>query len=97
VGAARDGPGEQWRRLYGTDDIERHERIIVAAGQECRLPVISRGSYEAVRFVYDSAVVTAVARLGFPESPRFDVVEDLEPYLAGHRRFILSWLRFWQA
>jgi hypothetical protein len=41
-------------------------------------------------------VVTAVARLGFPERPIFDVVEDLEPYLAEHRRFILSWLRIWE-
>jgi len=27
--------------------------------------------------------------------PTFDVVEDVEPYLIEHRRFILSWLRFW--
>ena len=39
--------------------------------------------------------ITAVARLGLPERPQLDAVEDLEPYLAAHRRFILSWLRFW--
>jgi hypothetical protein len=34
--------------------------------------------------------VTAVARLGFPDRPQFELVTDLEPYLAEHRRFILS-------
>jgi hypothetical protein len=78
------------------DGFERHELLIVVAGQEHRVPVLSRGSYEALQFVHDSMVVTAVARAGFPERPRFDVVADLEPYLTEHRRFILGWLRFWQ-
>jgi hypothetical protein len=78
------------------DGFEHHERVVVVAGQEQRVPVLSRGSYEALRFDHDSVVVTAVARAGFPEAPRFDVVEDLEPYQAEHRRFILSWLRFWE-
>jgi hypothetical protein len=60
------------------------------------VPAISHGSYEALRFDHDSMVVTAVARAGFLERPQFDVVEDLEPYLLEHRRFILSWLRFWE-
>jgi hypothetical protein len=78
------------------EGFERRERLVVVAGHEHRVPVISRGGYEALRFDYDSMTVTAVARSGFPERPRFDVVEDLEPYLAEHRRFILSWLRFWE-
>jgi len=78
------------------EGFERRERLVVVAGQEHRVPVISRGSYEALRFDHDSKCVTAVARTGFPERLRFDVVEDLEPYLAEHRRFILSWLRFWE-
>lgn len=78
------------------DGFERHERGGVVAGQERGLSVMSRGGYEALRFVHDSVVVTAVARLGFPERLSFDVVEDLEPYLAEHRRFILTWLRFWE-
>ena len=72
------------------DGFERAERIVLVAGQERRLPVLSHGNCEALRFVHDSMVITAVARLGFPESPRFDVVDDLEPYLAAHRRFILQ-------
>jgi hypothetical protein len=36
-----------------------------------------------------------VARPGFGERPVFAVVDDLEPYMAEQRRFILSWLRFW--
>jgi hypothetical protein len=79
-----------------SDGFDRQERAVVVDGQERRLPVVSRGRYEALRFVHDSMVVTAVARLGFPERPAFDVVGSLEPYLAEHRRFILSWLRFWE-
>jgi hypothetical protein len=75
------------------DGFECDERIVVVAGHEHRVPVISHGRYEALRFVHDSMVITAAARLGLPERPRFDVVEDLEAYLAEHRRFILSWLR----
>jgi hypothetical protein len=78
------------------DGFDDRDLIVAVAGQEHRVPVISRGSYEALRFDHDSMVVTAVARAGFPDMPRFDVVEDLEPYLAEHRRFILSWLRFWE-
>jgi hypothetical protein len=74
----------------------RGERVVVVAGQERRVPAVSRGAYEALRFDHGSVVVTAVARSGLPDRPRFDVVEDLEPYLAGHRRFILGWLRFWE-
>jgi hypothetical protein len=79
------------------DGFEHRERVVLAAGQERRLPVASHGRHEALRFVHDSLVVTAVARTGFPERPAFDLVEDLEPYLAEHRRFILSWLRFWES
>lgn len=78
------------------EGFERRERVVVVAGRVQRVPVLSRGSYETLRFDHDSMTVTAVARTGFPETPRFDVVEDLEPYLAEHRRFILSWLRFWE-
>jgi hypothetical protein len=76
--------------------FDHHERVVLVAGQEQLVPLLSRGSYEALRFDHDSMVVTAVARSGFPERPRFDVVEDLEPYLAERRRFVLSWLRFWE-
>ena len=41
-------------------------------------------------------VVTAAARLGF-EGVSFEVVDDLEPYLAGYTRFVLGWLRFGEA
>jgi len=78
------------------EGLEYHERAVAVAGQERRLPVVSHDGYEALRFVHHSMVVTAVARGGLPERPAFDVVEDLEPYLAEHRRFILSWLRFWE-
>ena len=52
--------------------------------------------YEALRFRQGSAVVTAVARFGFPGVPSFRAVDDLEPYFAGYTRFVLSWLRFWE-
>jgi hypothetical protein len=38
----------------------------------------------------DSKAVTAVARLGFLGRPHFELVTELEAYLAEHRRFILS-------
>jgi hypothetical protein len=76
--------------------FEHHERAVVVAGQERRLPVVSHGGYEALRFAHGGLVVTAVARSGFSDRPAFDVIEDLEPYLAEHRRFIHSWLRFWR-
>lgn len=76
--------------------FERHERVVVVAGQERQIPVTLHHRYEAMRLVHESMVVTAVARLGFPDRPQFELVNDLEPYLAAHRRFILSWLRFWE-
>jgi hypothetical protein len=78
------------------DGFERQERAVVVAGQERRLPVVSQDGYEALRLDHHPMVVTAVARGGLPERPAFDVVADLEPYLAEHRRFILSWLKFWE-
>lgn len=38
-------------------------------------------------------VPLAPARYGFPAGLSFGWVEDPEPYLAGRRRFFLSWLR----
>jgi hypothetical protein len=60
------------------------------------LTVVSLDGYEGLRFRHGSMVVTAVARLGF-EGVSFEVVDDLEPYLAGYTRFVLGWLRFWEA
>lgn len=78
------------------DGFKQSERQIVAAGHDYLVPVISRGVYEALRFTADATVITAVARMGFPERLQFDVIEDLEPYLVGRKRFFLSWLRFWE-
>jgi len=47
----------------------------------------------ALRFGQGSVLVTAVARLGFPSVLSFGVIDDLEPYFAGYRRFVLSWLQ----
>ena len=76
--------------------FERDSRVVVVAGQDRQVPVTLHHSYEALRFTHDPMVVTAVARLGFPGRPHFELVADLEPYLAEHRRFVLSWLRFWE-
>lgn len=76
--------------------FERDERVVVVAGQDRRVPVTVHHRCEALRFTHEFMVVTAVARLGFPDRPQFELVNDLEPYLAEHRRFILSWLRFWE-
>jgi hypothetical protein len=76
--------------------FEHEERSVVVEGQERAIAVVSRRNYEALRFRQGPAVVTAVARSGFPGVPSFQVVDDLEPYFAGYTRFVLSWLRFWQ-
>jgi hypothetical protein len=77
------------------DGFRHTDRPLVIAGQIRRVPLVSREGYEALRFEYDHLVVTAVARGGFADRPAFDVVADLAPYLSEHRRFIVSWLRFW--
>jgi len=76
--------------------FEREERTVVVTGEERAMTVVARGNYQALRFRQDLAVVTAVARPGFPGVPTFQIVDDLEPYFAGYTRFVLSWLRFWQ-
>jgi hypothetical protein len=48
------------------DGFGRDERIVFVAGQERRVPVISHGCYEALRFVHDSMVITAVGQARFP-------------------------------
>ncbi|HMG61395.1 MAG TPA: hypothetical protein VK599_00460 [Streptosporangiaceae bacterium] len=76
--------------------FHRQERPVIIAGQQQVVTVVSRVGYEGLRFRHGSMVVTAVARLGF-EGVSFEVVDDLEPYLAGYTRFVLGWLRFWAA
>jgi hypothetical protein len=78
------------------DGFGREERAVVVSGRERPVEVVSRDGYEALRFAEGPVVVTAVARFGLGERPVFAVVEDLEPYMAEQRRFILSWLRFWE-
>ena len=63
---------------------------MVVSGQERSVEVVSRDGYEALRFVQDPVIVTAVARPGFGERPVFAVVDDLEPYMAEQRRFIVE-------
>ncbi len=54
---------------------------------------MSYGTYAALRFGQGSVIVTAVTRQGFPSALSFGVIDDLEPYFAGYRRFVLSWLQ----
>lgn len=61
------------------------------------MAVMSLRRYQGIHFRHGPTTVTAVARLGFPEELSFQSVDDLEPYFAGRRRFVLSRLRFWQA
>lgn len=73
--------------------FEYHERAVLVAGQQRYLPVLARGRREGLRLSHDSMVVTAVARHGFAGRPAFDLVKDVEPYLAEHKRFTVSRLR----
>jgi hypothetical protein len=69
------------------------DRAVIIDGEQRVVPVVSYRRYEALRFHQDTKIVTAVARSGFPEAPSFHTVDDLGPYAAGFRRFMLSVLR----
>jgi hypothetical protein len=73
-------------------DFGRDERTVGIDGEERATTVVSYGDYAALQFRQGSAVVTAVARLGFPDVLSFQAIHDLEPYFAGYRRFVLGWL-----
>jgi hypothetical protein len=73
--------------------LDRTERILAVDGQERTGTVVSHGDYAAVRFSHGPVVVTAVARMGFAPVLSFRVIDDLEPYFAGYRRFVLGFLR----
>lgn len=74
-------------------EFGRDERTVGVDGEERATTVVSYGDYAALRFRQGSAVVTAVARLGFPDVLSFQAIDDLEPYFAGYKRFVLGWLK----
>jgi hypothetical protein len=69
------------------------ERTIDVDGEKRITTVVTYRDYAALRFRQGPAVVTAVARFGFPAAVSFTRIDDLEPYFAGYTRFVLSWLR----
>jgi hypothetical protein len=73
--------------------LDHSERTVAVDGEERAATVVSYGNYAALRFHQGSTVITAVARLGFPSPLSFRVIDDLEPYFAGYRRFVLGFLR----
>jgi hypothetical protein len=74
-------------------DLDHDERILAVDGEEQAVTVVSHGDYAALRFRQGPVHVTAVARLGFSPDLSFRVIDDLEPYFAGYRRFVLGFLR----
>jgi hypothetical protein len=74
-------------------NLDHDERILAVDGEERAVTVVSHGDYAALRFRQGPVHVTAVARLGFPPDLSFRVIDDLEPYFAGYRRFVLGFLR----
>lgn len=74
-------------------NLDHEERILAVDGAEQAVTVVSHGTYAALRFRQDPVLVTAVARLGFPHALSFRVIDDLEPYFDGYRRFVLGFLR----
>jgi hypothetical protein len=74
-------------------ELRRNDRQVVVDGEERYLAIASYRKYEALQFSQGSAVVTAVARFGFPDGLSFGQVDDLEPYFAGYIRFVRSWLK----
>ncbi|HEV2251942.1 MAG TPA: hypothetical protein VGS06_01990 [Streptosporangiaceae bacterium] len=74
-------------------NLDHDERILAVDGEERAVTVVSHGNYAALRIRQGPVLVTAVARLGFPLASSFRVIDDLEPYFAGYRRFVLGFLR----
>jgi hypothetical protein len=70
----------------------REDRVVIIDGEQQVVPLVSYRHYAALRFHQDTKVVTAVARSGFADAPSFHTVDDLGPYVAGFRRFMLSML-----
>jgi hypothetical protein len=62
------------------------ERAIVVDGVQQQAITTASGAYEALRFRQKNLVVTAIARHGFPGSPAFETVKDLEPFLAARKK-----------
>jgi hypothetical protein len=73
-------------------DLDHNERILAVDGEERSVTVVSHRAYAALRFRQGPVLVTAVARLGFPPALSFRVIDDLEPYFAGYRRFVLGFI-----
>jgi hypothetical protein len=73
-------------------NLDLSERMVSVDGEERTVTVVSYGNYAALRFYQGSVLVTVVARLGFPSVLAFHVVDDLELYFAGYRRFVLGFL-----
>jgi hypothetical protein len=48
----------------------------------------------ALRFGCDGLTIQVVSRHELPEPLCFEFATELEPYLHGYRRFVLSWLTF---
>jgi|SRR5580658_4149408 hypothetical protein len=75
--------------------LGRDERTVTVDGEERTVTVLSYGDYAALRFQQGSADVMAVSRFGSPDSLSFQAIDDLEPYFAGYKHFVLSWLNPW--
>jgi hypothetical protein len=90
-------PGSPWDVATRETDFAPDERAFTVNGEQVVTTVLSLGRYQGLHFRHGSTVVIAVARFGFPDGLSFQSVDDLEPYLTGRRRFVLSWLQLWQA
>lgn len=90
-------PDSPWDVAVRDTDFASDERTLTIDGEQATATVLSFGRYQGLHLRHGSMAVIAVARLGFPHDLSFQSVDDLEPYFAGRRRFVLSWVRLWQA
>jgi hypothetical protein len=74
----------QWAPVEGPFVTASAE--IVVSGSRRTVPAVSYRHYTALAFAEDGAEVTVVSRHGLPAIPQFDVVADLEPFIAGYAR-----------
>jgi hypothetical protein len=91
-----------WERVADADrvgdedaaglEIISSERAIVVNGEPGTAPAASHHHYEALEFTAGSTAVRAVSRFPRPGPPRFEELNDLEPYFLGFTQFMLGLL-----
>lgn len=74
------------RRIPAEGPFSEDTAEIIVSGNPRTVPVVSYKHYVALSFAEGNANATVLSRHPLPQTPRFDVVTDLEDYYAGYSR-----------